>query len=716
MSETVPFFVNDVLLDLKTQCRYRVLWISDGREGCWWINLDTKKRIPESTTLKELEEWTLSGRLAKVEDPVVRIRQLTPHQIESRDKKYSVISWAVSQEPQIYDVHERYRILAETERQTGIKTNNLYAYIGQYWKGGKVPDALVNEERRGRCRDYTKGQYKNLGRKRRKGAPGKDLMPDDFLLFSQAIQKYYLTEDKLSLKATYDKMIQEQYCAFTDQEGEERKARLQPSGELPSFRQFQYWYGKNRDILEQVKKREGEGAYQRNSRAITGFTEKRYTYPGAAFQIDATIADIYLVKENDRNAIIGRPVMYFVMDAYTRIVTGMHITFQSPSWADAVIALDNTLTDKVEYCGKFGIRISHEEWPCMQLPSAIIADRGEMESRAADILVSSLGIRIENTPPYRGDLKGIIEQHFRLINLEMSDLLPGKVRKDFGQRGSRDYRLDAKLDIRQFTRIIIKCVLFHNNSHWMEGYRREPQMRQMGVAPVPLDLWNFGIRYRSGALVSLPRARVRYTLLPKEEASLTERGIAFRGMLYTCPEGEEENWFSKARIAGRSKLEAAYDPASTGCIYILHDDGRFLQCSRSDLGGHEGDTTFAEADADHQQDLDAQAAHSHKEMEDKAELGDFIDREIEEAGKLARQQKDPSLTKTQRLGEIGKNRQEAVRAEKAAANQGAAPVDAPSTKAGRQEEPELNAVEKLIRQQLDERLKKMEEQGWKAST
>ena len=97
----------------------------------------------------------------------------------------------------------------------------------------------------------------------------------------------------------------------------------------------------------------------------------------------------------------------------------------------------------------------------MQLPSALIADRGEMEGRAADVLVSGLGIRIENTPPYRGDLKGVIEQHFRVINLEMSDLLPGKVKKDFGERGSRDYRLDAKLDIRQFTRIIIKCVLFH---------------------------------------------------------------------------------------------------------------------------------------------------------------------------------------------------------------------------------------------------------------
>jgi hypothetical protein len=114
-----------------------------------------------------------------------------------------------------------------------------------------------------------------------------------------------------------------------------------------------------------MKAREGDGGYQRCGRAVTGFTERKYTYPGAAYQIDATIADIYLVKENDRNAIVGRPVMYFVMDAYTRMVAGMHVTYRYPSWEDAVIALDNTMTDKEEYCRQYGSGLSQGEWPCM---------------------------------------------------------------------------------------------------------------------------------------------------------------------------------------------------------------------------------------------------------------------------------------------------------------------------------------------------------------
>lgn len=50
----------------------------------------------------------------------------------------------------------------------------------------------------------------------------------------------------------------------------------------------------------------------------------------------------------------------------------------------------------------------------MHFPSVILADRGEMESRTADLLCKHLGIAVENAPPYRGDLKGIIEKHFSL--------------------------------------------------------------------------------------------------------------------------------------------------------------------------------------------------------------------------------------------------------------------------------------------------------------
>ena len=101
--------------------------------------------------------------------------------------------------------------------------------------------------------------------------------------------------------------------------------------------------------------------------------------PGAKYQIDATVGDIYLVSQFDRSDIIGRPVMYFVMDSYSRMVTGMYVGLEGPSWAGAMMAIENAASDKVAYCSSYGVTITEDEWPCHPYPTAILGDRGEME-------------------------------------------------------------------------------------------------------------------------------------------------------------------------------------------------------------------------------------------------------------------------------------------------------------------------------------------------
>ncbi|WP_164907503.1 hypothetical protein [Clostridium septicum] len=44
--------------------------------------------------------------------------------------------------------------------------------------------------------------------------------------------------------------------------------------------------------------------------------------PGSLYQIDATVADVYLVSEFNRNWIIGRPVLYMVLDSFSRMIVG----------------------------------------------------------------------------------------------------------------------------------------------------------------------------------------------------------------------------------------------------------------------------------------------------------------------------------------------------------------------------------------------------------
>lgn len=635
---------------------YRILWSESSPGTSYWIRLDSKENIPRAFDLEKLVSSLSDGNAeyaADIWSPSPSCGTPSPKAMQTRDRLWDAIREAAQCEPDVYEPSLRAELLRKAERDSGIKMQNLYRVLGRYWKRGKVPDALIPDFRnRGRCWDPYSGSSRRNGRPKKEGAPGKKLTRDDLQCFFAAVQKYYLDKKKVSLSDTYGFMLKDSYSVRRD--GQEPE--LLPADEIPSFPQFRYWFYKNRDILKETREREGERSYQLNNRAVTGRTEDGLRGPGSAAQIDATIADIYLVRQNDRSAIVGRPTLYFIKDSATRMIMGMHVTLDPPSWRCAAMAIMNAAEDKVNYCQSFGIDISMEEWPCQHLPGSILADRGEMEGSIADCLVQELGVTIENAPPYRGDLKGIIEKNFHLIDLAMTDLLPGKVKKDFGQRCSRDYRLDARLDIRQFTAIIIRCVLFYNNYHYMEYFERTSRMKQMGVLPVPRSLWYFGIRYQVGVPRWVAPEKVRFSLLPKDDARITEHGIRLHGMYYTCDLAVSEQWYEQARTVGVRMVTAAYDPRNAAFIYILASpDKAPVECRL--LAHNEAYSGIQHAEIASEQGADQaeKAAYEYRELGAEVKLKDFIEKTIEDAEKMAPDTIKQS--KAQRLASIRKNRE-----------------------------------------------------------
>ncbi len=121
-----------------------------------------------------------------------------------------------------------------------------------------------------------------------------------------------------------------------------------------------------------------------------------------------------------------------------------------------------------------------------------------------------------------------------------------------------------------------------------------------GLEPYPLDVWRWGIRNRSGHLRTQPVDKVRFSLLPKDTASVTRQGIRFRKLFYTCERAVREGWYVKAGHTGRWKVSVSYDPRTTDWLYLWHDRGQppepcsLLENSRMALfRGLDWDTTEA---------------------------------------------------------------------------------------------------------------------------
>ena len=697
--------INQIFYDREEDEQYRILWISPKAEFVYWIGLKSSSRIPKKVETAILTSYLEGGRLIEYEESFSYPKELTSQEKEQRDRIWKMMEKALLDEPGIYDRRGRRRHLERIEKETGIKKQNLYAYLARYWKGGKTPNAFIPEYKKRGARGRQR-----VGTKRRLGRPshaesafGKVLDENDFHNFEKAIKKYYLTRKELSFQATYEKMLSDSYSVAIKDNGDAEHWHLLPPGKVPSIRQFRYWYQKNRNLRTEIQKRKGDVKYELSSRSVLGKSDYGQVGPGSKYQIDATVGDIYLVSQFDRSNIIGRPVMYFVIDVFSRMVTGMYIGLEGPSWVGAMMAIANAASDKVAYCQEYGVGIAEEEWPCHHIPAAILGDRGEMESKNADNLVSMLGVRIENAPPYRADLKGIIEQHFRTINSNATVFLPGRVKPDMAERGGKDYRLDAKLDVRQFTAIIIKCVLYYNNSHYMESFEKNSRMMETGVESVPLKLWNWGCRCCPGSLRLFPEEKVKLALMPTENASVTGKGVRFKGLYYSSQEMVDGLWFEKARSKGSYRLKVSYDPRDMGKIYAWDQENEIPRpCYLLDWEKKYTGKQLGEVQYEQEKEKREKKRHQAQETEAKINLGREIDSIIKDAEKLSSAQEN--RPKSERLAGIRGNRKEEreqIRKQEAFT----AEVKSTTEQPGREETEEISPAMQMIRRKMEEKIK-----------
>jgi hypothetical protein len=614
----------ELIRDTVEGALYRILYISSDTKMGYWIRVDSSSNIPKSINLEDVR-MRLNTRIyeavidSKDKDDVAKISLARQSE---RDRIWEQIKDIVTNEPAIYVRKTRGVLLHQQEKKTGVGIDKLYNYLGRFWRGGMTLDSLLpSYDKRGNCSTETV-YTKRTGKPKQEGHNGKILTSEDKKKFEKAIKEYYSTDTKPTLSATYDWMIAHMYTK-PRYKGDTDPEQLPPD-EKPSYRQFTYWHAKNQKLVDEQKKREAR-RYDTTCRGATGRSDTFVKGPGMVAQIDATIADYYLVRENHRNEVIGRPVLFFVKDVKTRMIMGMYVTLENTSWDCALMALKNTVEDKVGFCKRYGVDISPEEWPCMHLPVSITADNGEMGDKGVEEIIARLGITVENTPPYRGDLKAIIENNFSMLDMKLRYIVPGHVDKDAGQRGSIDRRKEACIDINTFIQMIIRCVLYYNNYHYMETYDRTPDMIKHGIRAVPRNLWKYGMQFQSGALRIVSQEDIYKVLLPKDTASVTDRGIIFRELYYTCDKAKDELWFDKARMSGRWRIPITYDPTCLDHIYLSADDGSLIQCdllSKSTM--YQG---FSEEDVEEIKKRDKQEQAQSKQEEEKARTNLILEME-----------------------------------------------------------------------------------------
>lgn len=549
----------------------RILKIDPARDHAVVIEMTLESGMPERRSHTEILNAVESGeaRILETDPWFAPAGDDLPEALkEARDKSWAIIQPIISL-PNPFSKKRRKAALHDALKQTARA--RLYSLLRRYWRGGQNINALVPRYANCGAPGVPRlGKGKKSGRKARHEAhAGKQLTEKDRSLIERGFERFYCKETRPSARRAYERTCEEFYNDGYRNENGIQIPELSPPNKRPSFRQFKYLL---RDKLKSPgthKKRMGERKFNLNKRELNG--RFRSNGPGSRFMIDATKGDIYLVSEYDKNQSIGRATIYLVIDHFSHLIAGFYLGIGEPSAKNAGLALANAGRDKQEFCAEYGKIIKPEEWPCRHLPNSLLADQGELRGPIAEPWIDNLGIRIDQTPTNRADLKGAVERAFDSLQKRVFYELPGYVVKTRARRDKNPAQ-EARFTLSELTCLVIDWIIEYNSTP-LTGILQDDLPKEAGLTPT--KLWAWGIENRGAELKTVPQEILLAATLPKGKATVNRQGISFRQTIYSCETAIREEW-GASKVGER--FPCHYDPNNTSVLYICHQNKELEQC------------------------------------------------------------------------------------------------------------------------------------------
>jgi len=142
-------------------------------------------------------------------------------------------------------------------------------------------------------------------------------------------------------------------------------------------------------------------------------------------------------------------------------------------------------------------------------------------------------------------------------------------------------------------------------------------------------------------------------------ASVTLRGIRFKGMFYSCELAIQEQWFVRARKSGVWTMTASYDPRKPEIIYLHLGGDKLEPCQL--LPKDERFSNLPIEEILEYQEIQKQNSvlYKSRRMESSGELNTMVDHVVNGAHEQTKSAKNNSESNRSKLKNIRENRSEA---------------------------------------------------------
>ena len=466
----------------------------------------------------------------EADEPARGLDGLAPEDLAEAKRRFAIIKPLVRCERRL---EQEVRQVAERH---GVARSTLYAWIKAYEGRRLVSD---------------------LAPKRKGRAMPKKLKPEIEAVIASVIDGQYLTKQKMSGEEVILEVHRRCRAAKLDKPcASTIRARL-----------------KAINPRERVFKREGAKAARDKFGAVKG------QFPGAdsplaAVQIDHTLLDI-LVLDEEMRLPIGRPWLTLVIDVFSRMVAGYHLSLDHPSAFAVGLGLCHSMLDKSAELERLGVK---GEWPVWGKPRMVHSDNGkDFRAYLIQDTLDQHDVRYEFRPVKTPHFGGHIERLAGTLATKIHSL-PGTTFSNPKQRGEYKAEAKAQMTLRELQHWLVQMIVgvYHNKVH-------------DGIGCPPLARWNEGVvgsdRFRGRGLPDLiedPR-RLRLDFLPFQTRTVQPEGIVWDKIWYRDPLLSQ--WVRADEGCRRRKFKVRRDPTDISKLYFLDPAlGDYVEIPYRDYG------------------------------------------------------------------------------------------------------------------------------------
>lgn len=374
---------------------------------------------------------------------------------------------------------------------------------------------------------------------------------------------------------------------------------LRPSGEYPTFDQFRYVVNTGIKALDRFVNRTTKSHFLRAHRGLRGTSRDGVLGPGHVYTIDSTVADVFLRSGIDRKLLVGRPIVYWVVDVWTTAIVGVYVCLAAPSWRQAKCALFCSVAGNELLTQLYGFEVPNVLRPAPALMARLLCDRGEYLSEGARQTAESVGYSVEYNPSYRPDLRGTGERFHRVAKDKQFGFVPGAFDARRRELELRPNSKAATLTLPEYCAYLNYLAAEYN----VTANRERLYTAELGAAGVdmtPAGLWTWGHEVGLGYRRAISQDDLVRSFLCETPLKQQKNGIYLDRMRYLLPE-EQAQLACQARTFGRFTVNGYTMPAVAGHVFAdlpgVTGVTRLEQAPMQAVGEYANFFDYADADA-----------------------------------------------------------------------------------------------------------------------